>query len=234
MKVNYLKRNVKKIIVSSLVMFMSVGSMSNIHANTVESNGLRIAQLSDSNFIINDEEAKTTAVLELNPKDMSGVITYENGEKSYLSTETKYDEDGNVKETVAKIDGTVIVTGSPSKENISQEELDMDKSTERSYSYDFIHRYEMSVNATSSKTNIATALLGVVGILYTTLGICTTIAGLVMTLYNELIVPKVSKVSVNVLFSKNAPTQIKYKNVWRIYKKNGSLAKMHTAYRSAI
>ncbi len=234
MKVNYLKRNVKKIVVSSLVMAMSVGSISSIHANTVENNGLSITALSTSNFIINDKEAETTAVLKLNPKDMSGVITYENGEKSYLSTETEYDENGNVKETVTKIDGTAIVTGFPSTENISQEELDMDRSKERSYSYDFITRYDMSVNATSSKTNIAAALLGVVGIFYTTIGICTTIAGLVMTLYNEFIVPKVSKVSVNVLFSKNAPTNIKYKNVWRIYGKDGSLAKMHTAYKSAM
>lgn len=234
MKVNYLKRNVKKIVVSSLVMFMSVGSISNIHANTVENNGLSITQLSDSNFIINDKEAETTAVLKFNSKDMSGVITYEDGKKSYLSTEIEYDENGNVKETVAKIDGTVIATGYSSTENINQEELDMDKFTERSYSYDFIHRYEMSVNATSSKTNIAMAMLSIVGSFYTTLGICTTVAGVLMTLYNELIVPKMSKVSVNVLFSKNAPTSIKYKNVWRIYGKDGSVANMHTAYKSAI
>ncbi|MEF9991448.1 MAG: hypothetical protein RSD22_09350 [Romboutsia sp.] len=38
-------------------------------------------------FIIEDKKAEMTSVVKLNPKDMSGVITYEDGKKSYLSTE---------------------------------------------------------------------------------------------------------------------------------------------------
>ncbi|MEF9991447.1 MAG: hypothetical protein RSD22_09345 [Romboutsia sp.] len=100
------------------------------------------------------------------------------------------------------------------------------------YSYKLMHRYEFKVTATSSKTNIATDILGIVGIAYATLGICMSVAGVVITLYNELIVPKITKVSLNALYSQDAPTYLQIKSVFRIYRKTGSMVRMYTDYKA--
>ena len=238
-----LKKRVRKSIALALVGVSMINPMLNM-VSAMENNmsyrnkDISITQIGENSFLLKDNKDNSVSLCELDYLNMNGIITDKDGNKSYLTTEIQsYDDNGNPDKIISKINEEVVLEVNSSMDSLTQEEIkeievDQNSLVRSNYNYKLINRYEFKVNATSSKTNIAMAILGVVTIPYSTMGACLAVAGLVMTLYNELVVPKMTALSVNVLYGNKAPTNLQIKSVFRIYGKTGNMVKMYTSFKA--
>lgn len=231
-----LKKGVLKFVTTTMSILIIMTSVSSAQPNVVDGNEkVNIKRIGQNSFMINDLEEDTNAIYTLNPDMKSGVISYEDGTKSYLTVETKYNNDNNL-EYVSKVDGEIVLIAEQHTSDIDDtymNELEEDTSNsgnqKASYNYELINRYTLKADALKK----ASAIITVVG-LYLDWGNALTIAGSIIGLYKEFKVPRFTPLSCNVLYAKNAPMNLQIKSVVRIYKDSAAtmLAKMYTYFRA--